>query len=62
MTNRTDHWCQICRMPIKSKPHVHCQQCQAGPEFMVVTPSEANRWGMEIYYHTCKACGNTWNE
>lgn len=58
-----DHWCEICQMPIKNKPHEHCPNCWAPPEQIRVSADECNRWDCnEIYHHTCQVCKVTWKE
>lgn len=29
MKINTDYWCSICRSPIKSNPHYHCDKCKS---------------------------------
>lgn len=44
--NKNNHWCEVCRAPIKSNPHNHCSSCAAPPEALVSWPDACNRWGM----------------
>lgn len=52
--NNNNNWCAVCRMPIQSKPHDHCEKCGA---MLARSIDAASRWYHEDIIKINCSCG-----